>query len=240
MRGENSLKNDCNSLGKPCAQRVFLYWGKQQGVHPTLLYLCLWHYLFQPYISARESRCCADQFEVHTELQGKEVHGTNDTHKALACSWCYETACLQVPVAGKTTRLYNQNFQILTEMVTYPRWQMVWETSGWKVYEAGFSTVGSYTGHVIKIFCMWYKQFEPLVDYCWLNATTRTEKSSLKITGDQFTAGINKSFSYATGREFLEGFATTGLWTQLISESVKRGWTSSWFTSRSWREQTWI
>lgn len=103
-------------------------------------------------------------------------------------------------------------FRILSEMVTYPGWWM----GGDDIKLKGFWN---------RILCCRELQWACTWAFGWLLMTeshnTRTEDPSLKIIWDRFNAGKRKYFSCAAGREFLEVFATGGLWKQLVSNVPK-------------------
>lgn len=90
---------------------------------------------------------------------------------------------------------------------------------------------GKWGGHVRlkgfwnRILCCREPQWACTWAFGWLLLTEshnpRTEEPSLKIIGDRFNAGKRKYFSCAAGREFLEVFATGGLWKQLVSNVPK-------------------
>lgn len=110
---------------------------------------------------------------VHSELQGMGVHGTGGRCEDWALGWWYKTVCLHVPLLER---------QHMNEWgrTSFQRW---WFTQGvngetdWNSLGTRFCNLGSYTGYIIKVFCVWYELSEHFVNNCWLNPTI-IEKNS--------------------------------------------------------------
>lgn len=110
---------------------------------PTALYI--------PAICLCQGRAGAVQISLRfIPLQGEEVDGADDRREASALGQRSEAACLHVPVAGKTTHSYNQNFTILTETVVYPGWQMGGGRQAERLLEQDFVLLGATLGVQLK------------------------------------------------------------------------------------------